>query len=224
MRAIRAAIVVALVWFISAPADASIMIGIQDITIAPDATGYFDVYVQTTGEPLQISSWNMVLRLAPKTGTIGSVTFADCYVLATDEGPSPRSQVAPSNPNDPLTDGSYNPMAPIYLSAVSESDPQTILGASSQDCDFYGVSLVNGTGLFRVKFQTSADASGIWDVLIDPDLSSLAGTAAPDFAPLTTADGVSFSNGTINVPEPATMIMLAVSGAMLIVRRREKHV
>lgn len=190
--------------------QASTVVAIDSVTVAPGGSGYFDVYVQASGDVLQTTNWNIVLNLWPRTGNTGSVQFVTPFVTGTDVGLSPRTPLAPTVTDDPANPANLN-----------GSSTATMISACSGDLDMAGVDMIDGAGIFRVPFTASAGASGIWDVTYDlnPALTSFAGTEANDFAPLTETDGLAYANGTITVPEPATLALLSL-GALLLRRKK----
>ena len=185
---------------LSAPAQADLIVEVQDSTAAAGGTGAFDVMLHDTGGTFNVSGFQVQLSVPGGSGiqfTSVDTSTSTPYIFGTLQSPPLSFDLFP-NTTFTASDSDFTP--PFF----------TTLFAG----DIFGLVHVN----YSVASGTPAS-----DVLVS---IVPAGTMLfDDNTPIPNPIAYTPVNGTIHlrgVPEPSAMLLMAIGGAALLAHRRRR--
>ena len=179
----------------SAQAAYIIDVNVQSETVTAGSSGVFDItFTNVSGNPPELAGFQVVLNMMPTNGSI---------LLGTPEVPdaTPPAALTPALPDSGFQLGPY--------SATGFSVSNYLSGGSTDP-------IISGDGLVRVPFTTDVSASGVYNLILDPDntiLSDATGLMPISYTPV---------NGSITItpaPEPAGVSLYAAFAVLAAVRR-----
>jgi hypothetical protein len=195
-------LVVAAALGLGAPCRADLVIEAPNLTVAPGSSGSFDVLIESTGGTFSVAGDDIELTLSG----LNSVSF---------------------------TGISINTVTPyIYgTSSASLNGSTFIINVSSNDVEAFDYMFPTGSqtintgdvfGLLNVQYTVASNAvvgtSGTLGIGPDTSLSDASG-AGVSFTP----QAGSITIGTSTIPEPSSVILLAIGCAAVVVRSARKR-